>query len=128
MTDEAVRKNWCGRNSVPGYLDFAVSVAPTAGVATVRVVGELDTHTAPHLRATFADLVAEGTRHVTVDLSDTSFVDSTGLAVLVGGLKRFRTHDGDMVVRSPSRAMVRLFEMTGLDDVFTVVGGVASPQ
>lgn len=128
MTDKSAVKVRYNRTSVPGYVDFAVSVLPVDGMATVRVIGDLDTHTAPRLRATFVGLVADGIRQVTVDLGETSFMDSTGLSVLVGGLKRLREHGGDMVVRSPSRATVRLFEMTGLDAVFTVVQGVASSR
>lgn len=120
MTDESAVKERYNRTSVPGYVDFAVSVVSVDGHATVRVIGELDTSTAPRLRATLVGLVADGVRHVTLDLGETSFMDSTGLSVLVGGLKRLREHGGDMVVRSPSRVTLKLFEMTGLDAVFTV--------
>jgi anti-sigma B factor antagonist len=109
-----------GRTAVPGYLDFAVSVMSVDGVATVRVVGDLDCHTAPRLRSALVALVADGVREVTVDMSGTSFLDSTGLSVLVGGLKRLREHGGDMVVKSPTSAARKLFELTGLDTVFSI--------
>ncbi|MDQ4070919.1 MAG: STAS domain-containing protein, partial [Actinomycetota bacterium] len=78
------------RATVPGYLDFSVSVTTVEGAATVRVTGDLDCYTAPQLRSALLALVDDGAQHVTLDLGRTQFVDSTGLSVLVGGLKRFR--------------------------------------
>lgn len=121
VANEPAVKERYDRASVPGFVDFAVSVMALDGVATVRVIGDLDCHTAPRLRAAFVALVADGIRQVTLDVGDTSFIDSTGLSVLVGGLKRLREHGGEMVVRSPTRATRKLFEITGLDAVFVVV-------
>jgi len=50
----------------------------------------------------------------------TEFIDSTGLGVLVGGVKRLRQQGGDMVVRSPSPMTARLFEVTGVHKLFQV--------
>ena len=107
-------------SAVPGYLDFSVSVMTVDGAATVRVTGDLDCYTAPQLRSALLTLVEEGTRHVTLDVGGTQFVDSTGLSVLVGGLKRFREHGGNMVLKAPTAATVRLFEITGLQTVFDI--------
>ncbi len=107
-------------SGVPGYLDFSVSVMTVDGAATVRVTGELDCYTAPQLRSALLALVAEGTRQVTLDVGGTQFVDSTGLSVLVGGLKRLREDGGNMVLKAPSPATLRLFEVTGLSTVFDV--------
>ena len=121
VANESAVKERYDRNSVPGFVDFAVSVMAVDGVATVRVIGELDCHTAPRLRAALVALVADGVRQVTLDVSETSFIDSTGLSVLVGGLKRLREHGGEMVVKSPTRATRKLFEITGLSAVFAIV-------
>ncbi|MDQ3898259.1 MAG: STAS domain-containing protein [Actinomycetota bacterium] len=106
---------------VSGYLDFSVSVMRIGGEATVRVAGDLDCYTAPQLRSALLALAEDGTRHVTLDLADTQFVDSTGLSVLVGGLKRQREHGGKMVLKGPTAATLRLFEITGLHTIFDVV-------
>ena len=121
MANEPAVKVRDDRRSVPGFQDFAVTVVPAGGAATIRVTGDLDCHTAPQLRAALAGVVADGVRQVTLDLGGTPFMDSTGLSVLVGGLKRLREHGGDMVVTSPTRATRSLFELTGLDAVLTVV-------
>ena len=107
-------------SGVPGYLDFAVSVVTVDGAATVRVTGDLDCYPAPQLRSARLALVADGPRYVTLDIAGTQFVDSTGLSVLVGGLKRFRDQGGTMVLKAPSPATLKLFEITGLQSVFEV--------
>jgi anti-sigma B factor antagonist len=112
------------RSTVAGYLDFTVSVSPGDGQsadAVVHVAGDLDCYSSPQLRSTFLELVAEGHRQVVLDVGATNFVDSTGLGVLVGGVRRFRQEGGDLVLRSPSPATVRLLEVTGLTSVFSVV-------
>lgn len=101
------------RTTVPGYLDFAVSVIAAEDATVVEVRGDLDCYTAPKLRAVLVDL-ADGPRKVILDVGSTDFIDSTGLGVLVGGLKRFRQQGGDMVVRSPNAMTARLFEVTGV--------------
>jgi anti-sigma B factor antagonist len=105
--------------SVPGYLDFAVSVIPADDVTVVEVQGDLDCYTAPKLRAVLVEL-ADGPRTVVLDVGRSQFIDSTGLGVLVGGLKRFREQGGDLVVRSPSPMTTRLFEVTGVSRLFEV--------
>ena len=108
------------RTGVPGYLNFGVSVARVDDAATVHVSGDLDCYTAPQLRAALLALVADGARQITLDVGSTQFVDSTGLSVLVGGLKRLRDHGGSMVLWSPNDTTRRLFEITGLTTVFDI--------
>ena len=105
------------RTTVPGYLDFDVSVSAAADATVVAVRGDLDCYTAPKLRAVLLEL-ADGPRKVILDVGSSDFIDSTGLGVLVGGLKRFRQQGGDMVVRSPSPMTARLFEVTGVIKLF----------
>lgn len=107
-------------SGVPGYIDFSVSVTAVDGATTVRVMGDLDCYTAPQLRSALLALVEEGTREVTLDVGGTQFMDSTGLSVLVGGLKRLRESGGNLVLKSPSAATLRLFEVTGLSAVFDI--------
>ena len=105
------------RTSVPGYLDFSVSVTEAEDATVVEVRGDLDCYTAPKLRAVLVDL-AGAPRKVILDVGDSDFIDSTGLGVLVGGVKRFRQQGGDMVVRSPNAMTARLFEVTGVIKLF----------
>ncbi len=88
----------------------------TRGSWTVLVVsGELDVATAPRLRQRLVALVEEGARHVAVDLSAVGLLDSTGLGVLIGAVKRLRGHGGDLVVVCDDDRIRRVFELTRLD-------------
>jgi anti-anti-sigma factor len=109
-----------GRGAVnPGELLVTVSGADTA--FEVRLLGELDMSTAPQLRDELMRLTSEGATEVIVDLSDLAFVDSTGLSVLIAGLKRLRQEGGDMVLRSPNPGTRRVLEITGLTEVFSIL-------
>jgi anti-sigma B factor antagonist len=105
---------------VAGYLDFEISVTASGAAATIRVNGELDCYTAPQLRSALLNLAQDGVRHVTVDIGGVQFVDSTGLSVLVGGMKRLRDLGGGMAVKSPNDATRKLFEITGLQTVLEI--------
>ena len=108
-----------GRPAVnPGELQVTVSGAEPE--YEVRLLGELDMSTAPQLRDELLRLVSGGATMVTVDLSELAFVDSTGLSVLITGLKRLRQQGGDMALRSPSAGTRRVLEITGLTEVFPI--------
>jgi anti-sigma B factor antagonist len=93
----------------------------TAGdCAVLRVTGEIDVYTAPELREQMIKLVESGVRHVVADLSGVEFLDSSGLGVLVGSLKRLRQLQGSLTIVTGGGAIPQLFEMTGLSRAFTV--------
>ena len=84
------------------------------------VAGEVDLSTAPALRSRIDAVVEEGGRRLVVDLSDVSFMDSSGLSVLVTGFKGMREAGGDMTVVCPNAAIAKVFSITGLDRVFPI--------
>ena len=88
--------------------------------AIVPVVGEVDIATGPTLRDHLNGLIADGETQLVVDATDVGFMDSTGLGILVGALKRIRQAGGDLVVVTSSAPVRRIFEITGLLDVFKV--------
>ena len=102
----------------PGELQ--VTVLGSEPEYEVRLMGELDMSTAPQLREELLRLASDGATMVTVDLSDLAFVDSTGLSVLITGLKRLRQQGGEMALRSPSPGTRRVLEITGLTEVFPI--------
>lgn len=86
----------------------------------LAVKGDIDVYTAPRLRAKLVELVSQGARKIVVNLDGVDFLDSTGLGVLVGGLKRVRSHDGDLTVVCTHARILKVFELTGLTEVFRI--------
>lgn len=89
--------------------------------AVLTVSGEVDVYTAPTLREHILTAIGEGASTVVVDLSKVAFMDSTGLGVMVGALKRLRQSEGRLVVVCDSEPVLKIFSVTGLTDVFGVV-------
>jgi anti-sigma B factor antagonist len=68
--------------------------------------------------------ISSGVEHVIVDLTDTTFVDSSSLGVLIGAHRRLKSRGGRLVVACNTEAIVRTFRITGLDGVFKLVDSV----
>lgn len=101
------------------------TIGPCGDCAVLRVGGEVDVHTASTLREGLIDLLAIGVRHVVIDTCDVTFLDSTGLGVLVGGHKRLRAHGGSLALASGQEHIVRLLLLTGLTRFFPPYATVA---
>jgi anti-sigma B factor antagonist len=78
-------------------MDLGLDVSERDGYTVLAVRGEVDVYTAPRFRERLIELVSEGKHRIIIDLEGVDFLDSTGLGVLVGGLKRLRSHDGDLL-------------------------------
>lgn len=88
----------------------------------VQPKGEVDLYTAPRLKEELSGLIQEGRSRIVVDLSGVEFLDSTGLGVLIGSLKRCREGDGELVLAGPNETTEKVLRITGLDKVFTIHG------
>jgi len=86
----------------------------------VAVAGEIDLFTAPELKQTLADAVESGSSRIVVDLTRTTFLDSTALGVLIGAVKRLRSRDGMLTIVNTDPNIAKTFEITGLDQIFTI--------
>lgn len=101
-------------------MDLRAEVSERDGWAVLEVGGEVDVATAPKLREQLIALVNDERYRIVVDLEHVDFIDSTGLGVLIGALKRVRTHDGDLGLVCTEPRILRVFEITGLLNVFSV--------
>ncbi|HWH54236.1 MAG TPA: STAS domain-containing protein [Gaiellaceae bacterium] len=90
------------------------------GAYVISLTGEVDLYTAPEFKQQLLDVIGQGGKDVIVDFSGTTFIDSTTLGVLVGGVKRLRTNDGQLSLVCNDRNITKIFEITGLDRVFTI--------
>ena len=105
-------------------MDLGLDVSERDGWAVLAVTGEVDVATAPRLREQLVALVTEGRHRIAVDLEGVDFLDSTGLGVLVGALKRVRTHEGELALVCTQPRILKVFEITGLTKVFPMYGSV----
>ena len=105
-------------------MDLSLETRHEDGHTIIEVGGEIDVYTAPKLRERIIELVDEGQYHLAVDLEKVEFLDSTGLGVLVGGLKRVRAHDGSLRLVCTQERILKIFRITGLTKVFPIHGSV----
>ena len=103
-------------------MDLRIESSSVDGVAVLGLRGEVDVYTAPKLKSSLIDLVDEGTYKIVVDLSEVDFIDSSGLGVLVGGLKRVKSHDGTISLVCSQENILKIFRITGLNKVFPIFG------
>ena len=101
-------------------VDFA---SEKAGWPTVRAAGEVDIQTSPALEEQLRSVLDQGHPSVFVDLGDVTFLDSTGLSVLVSGLKRCQIAGGELRLVSPRPNVLKVLEITGLTAAFQVGNG-----
>ena len=90
------------------------------GIEIIDVAGTIDIYTAPRLRELLIDLVSKDNYQLIVNLERVEFLDSTGLGVLIGGLKRVRAHDGSLDLVCTRERILKLFRITGLTNVFAI--------
>ena len=101
-------------------MNFDIKTEQVDDAYVIALAGEVDLYTAPEFKQQLLDVIAKGGKEVIVDFSDTTFIDSTTLGVLVGGVKRLRTNDGQLSLVCSDRNITKIFEITGLDRVFTI--------
>jgi len=102
-------------------VEFAVEQRTEKDVTVVTIRGEIDVFTSPKLREKLLDIIdGDGARHLVVDLSEVTFLDSTGLGVLVGIYHRLRARDGTMSFVGANDRVRRVFHVTQLTKIFVL--------
>jgi anti-sigma B factor antagonist len=103
-----------------GFVDLKLGHYNKDGIEVVDVGGEIDIYTAPRLRELLIDLVSKNNYQLVINMDKVEFLDSTGLGVLVGGLKRVRAHDGSLDLVCTQELILKIFRITGLTKVFGI--------
>jgi anti-sigma B factor antagonist len=102
-------------------MNFEIKTEHAGGdVYVIALTGEIDLYTAPEFKQQLLDVIEKGGKQVVVDLTDTTFIDSTTLGVLVGGVKRLRPNGGQLSIVCSDRNITKIFEITGLNRVFPI--------
>src|SRR5918992_5558152 len=106
-------------------IDFSITDRQIdADTHVVAVTGEIDLFTAPEFKQRVAAPIDAGRQNIVVDLSATTFIDSSSLGVLIGAHRRLKLRGGTLLVVCSSEAIAKTFKITGLDGVFTLADSV----
>jgi anti-sigma B factor antagonist len=109
------------RVTAPGLTAFRAEAQPVVdGTGEVIVEGEVDVATAPQLREALHQAIDDGATRVRIDLAEVGFIDSAGLGVLIGVLKRVREVGGEIELAHVQPAPRKVIEITGLDELFSL--------
>ena len=101
-------------------MDLGIKTRQAGPVTVVSVTGELDVHTARDLELALGDLISDGQHDVVIDLRELSFLDSTGLSVLVKSLKWAKEAGGGLRVVAADDKINKVFTITGLDSAMSL--------
>jgi len=107
-------------------MELSLQTRAVADHTVLEVGGEIDVYTAPRLRERLHELVDAGAHRILVDMQRVEFLDSTGLGVLVGVLKRLRTHNGGLALICTHERILKIFRITGLERVFDIYPSVSA--
>jgi anti-sigma B factor antagonist len=106
--------------------EFQIEEKVAGELPVIAVSGEIDVATAPQLRECLHRVIAQGDATIVLDLLGVTFLDSTALGVLVGALKRCRELGGELHVVVADPRIMKIFEITGLTNVFTITDSLQS--
>lgn len=106
-------------------MEFAVSTRTEGPFTVVEVSGEVDVYTAPRLREAVVEAIDEGATKLVIDVEQVEFLDSTGVGVMVGALKKVRSAGGTLDIVCTQPRLLKIFDITGLDKVFGLHASLA---
>jgi anti-sigma B factor antagonist len=86
----------------------------------VKISGEVDIYTSDKMKETLNRIVEEKNAEIQIDCKELSYIDSSGLGVLIGVLKKLKEEDKNLVVLNARSNIVKLLSITGLDKVFII--------
>ena len=105
-------------------MELDITVDRSDGECLVSVSGEIDVYTSPMLRERLIEAMDGGCETIVVLLDGVGFIDSSGLGVLVGALRRARERNGGLVLVCSREPILKVFRITGLDKVFPIVSTI----
>lgn len=86
----------------------------------IKVSGEVDIYTSDKMKETLHDMIAERKSEIQIDCTDLTYIDSSGLGVLIGILKKLKEDDKNLVIFNARSNILKLLNITGLDKIFVV--------
>ena len=105
-------------------MSLRMTASGSGDLTVLEVQGEVDLHSAGQLQDRLVQVIAAGRQSIVVDLTGLSFLDSTGLGVLVAARTQARQAGAELRLVCASDRMLKLFRITGLDAVFEIYATV----
>jgi anti-sigma B factor antagonist len=109
-------------------MELDIRVEREGDTCAVTVSGEVDVYTSPALKARLVEAIEEGCPRLVISLDGVGFIDSSGLGVLVGALRRMKERGGDLRIVCSGEQVLKIFRITGLDKVFHIVATLEEAQ
>jgi anti-sigma B factor antagonist len=101
-------------------LRLGIDVQHVSGLPVLSVTGEIDIYTAPLFKQAVVNLVSEQNRHIIIDLSGVTFMDSSGFGTLLGATRRLRPSGGGLHLAAPNSTIQRMLRLTRLDSIMDI--------
>lgn len=105
-------------------MNISIEIIENESEVNVKLIGEIDAHTAPEVREALLQSAEKNGMQMIIDLSEVSYMDSTGLGVFVGVFKSLRANEGNLILTGMSDRLKRLFDITGLAEIMDISSGV----
>jgi anti-sigma B factor antagonist len=103
-----------------GEVKLEASVMEMGAMPILQLTGEIDLSTSDEFKQVVYKMIESGKKNIVVDLTGVKFMDSTGLGVLVGALKKARMQSGSIRLICSNETILKTFTLTGLDKVFLI--------
>lgn len=101
-----------------------VSFEKDAGIITAKIAGELDHHTAGHLRDKIDKEIAKnGVKELILDLANLTFMDSSGIGVIIGRYKNIKALGGKLFIKNPNLQIDKLLSISGIKKIVPIITG-----
>jgi anti-sigma B factor antagonist len=111
-------------SNAPDAEDLVLETRRADGAVIIEARGEVTVFTSPVLRQAMRQGASERPGKLIVDLSGTTYIDSSGVATLVEGLKLVQQHDGELILAGMNERVRGVFEIARLDAVFELADSV----
>lgn len=101
-------------------MEVEINLKEKDDFVSLNLKGEIDVYTSPKLKEKVIEEVEKGIKNLVINLQDVSYIDSTGLGILIGTLKRMKEREGKLYLIFSSARLNRIFEITGLNKIFII--------
>lgn len=106
------------------FLDIKVVSKEVKNAYVIDVQGEIDVYTSPRVKETINELIEKEHYNLIINLEEVRYIDSTGLGVLIGALKKVREHNGSINLICTNPQIKKIFNITGLVKIFGIFKNV----